>query len=378
MKSELFSVLPEIIFAEKDAGVIEAEIIKAYEEASGRKLYPADPVRLFLETITLLIVQQRNLIDFSAKQNLLAYAQTWGLDHLGAHLGVYRLQPQKALTTLAFKLSEAQALPCTIPQGTRATHDGEIFWATTTTAIIPPGEIEATATAECSIEGALGNGYLPGQIKKIVDPFPWLQSVKNVTLTAGGADAENDENFRERIQLAPEAFSNAGSKGAYRYWARTAHQNIIDVEVLGPPDTEPGNVELYPLLQGGELPSQEVLDLVDQTCNAEDIRPDTDYVHVLSPVSIKYDLRLTYWIERANSTQATAIQAACEQAISGWLSWQRARLGRDLNPDELIHRLKRVGIKRTEILSPVFTVLSPSQVAIPENIEITFGGLEDG
>ena len=36
------------------------------------------------------------------------------------------------------------------------------------------------------------------------------------------------------------------------------------------------------------------------------------------------------------------------------------------------------GAKRVEIASPAFAVLNYMQVAVPENIEIAYGGLEDG
>jgi phage-related baseplate assembly protein len=294
-------------------------------------------------------------------------------------LGVTRLPAQPALTTLKFTLSEPQIGTSMIPLGTRATPGGgDIVFATTEVAEVAEGETEIEVPAACLILGAAGNGFLAGQIRKIADPFPWQMSVENTTVTADGTDIENDENFRERIQIAPESFSVAGPRGAYEYWARTAHQSIIDVAVVGPPETEPGNVEIYPLLAGGELPSQEILDAVYDICDAEDIRPDTDHVFVLTPTPVSYDLQATYWIDRSRATQVTAIQQAVTLAAQAWISWQRSRLGRDVNPSELNHRLVAAGAKRVEITSPVFTVLTHSQVAVPDNIEITFGGLEDG
>lgn len=88
--------LPQISFAELATSDIESSVITAYEAIAGRKLYPGDPVRLFLEAIALLIVQQRALIDYSAKQNLLAYSTNSYLDHLGVLVGVPRLLPEKA------------------------------------------------------------------------------------------------------------------------------------------------------------------------------------------------------------------------------------------------------------------------------------------
>jgi phage-related baseplate assembly protein len=385
MKSDLFSYLPDITFAERDPAVIERELINGYENAyqmqygEERKLYPGDPIRLFLEAVAFELVHQRQIIDYTGKMNLLAYSETEPLDHLGAHLDVRRLPAQSALTTLQFTLSEPQVGVSIIPAGTRATPGGgDIVFATSGVIEIPEGETEAEITARCTIAGVVGNGFLPGQVKKIVDPFPWQLSVTNTTISAGGTDTESDENFRERIQIAPESFSVAGPRGAYESFARGAHQGIVDVSVVGPPETEPGHVEIYPLMKGGEIPPQEVLDAVDAICNAEDVRPDTDYVHVLPPAPVSYDLILTWWIDRSRATQAAAIQQAVSQAVQDWIRWQRSKLGRDINPSELNHRIIAAGAKRVEIASPAFAVISYSQVAVPGEVEVTFGGLEDG
>lgn len=376
--------LPTIQFAQKDTAVIEAEIIKRFEsawlEATGDSLtlYPGDPRRLLLLTVAEELVLQRYNIDFAAKQNLLAYAQGWYLDHLAVHVGVERLPAQPAKSTFEFTLSIAHAGVQIIPQGTRITPDGVLYFMTTEPGLVPIGEKKIQVPGECMVAGTQGNNYQPGQIKTLVDPLPWIQSVENITVSAGGADVEDDENLRERTQLAPESFSVAGPTGAYQFYAKGAHQGIVDVAVIGPPETEPGNVEIYPLMIGGEIPSQEILDAVLSICDAEDTRPDTDHVFVLPPEQIAYELNVTYWIDRARATQATSLQASIEKSIQLWVDWQRGALGRDINPSELNHRMVAAGAKRTEISSPSFTVLSAAQVGIPENITISFGGLEDG
>lgn len=379
MKSDLFPALADIVFAEKAADEIESEVITTYENIAGRTLAKGDPVRLFLEAIVLIIVQQRSLIDRAAKMNLLAYAEGDFLDHIGAMLGVIRLEASNAMTTLKFTLSEPQLSAVIIPEGIRASPGGgTILFATTESVEIPAGEKSVTVTAQCTLAGTQGNGYVSGQLKKLVDPFPYEMSVENVTESYGGSDIENDENFRERIQIAPESFSVAGPTGAYEYFARSAHQDIIDVAVVGPPDTEPGNVNIYPLMLNGDLPTQEILDTVYEVCNAEDKRPDTDFVHVLSPEAVYFELDVKYWIDRKRATQAAQIQVAVESAVNGWVTWQRSKLGRDLNPSELNHRMVAAGAKRTEIISPEFKVLTASQVAIMTLKTLTLGGLEDG
>lgn len=378
MNEDLFAGLPDILFAVKDAAEVEREIVRAYEQASGRSLAPGDPVRLFLLTIASVIVQQRALIDFTGKQNLLAYSSGGYLDHLGALLGVYRLPATAARTTLRFTLSAPQPGATIIPLGTRATPGGgDVYFSTTAPVSIAPGETVAEAEASCLTAGAAGNGYLPGQISKIVDPLPWVRMVENITTSAGGADTESDDSLRERIQIAPEKFSVAGPVGAYEYWAKTAHQGIIDVAVVGPPHTDPGDVEIIPLMTGGEIPTSEVIDLVYSVCNAEDVRPLTDNLTVAPPEPVEYALSIRYWVLRRNATRALAIQDAVQRAAEGWILWQRSKVGRDIVPSELVRRVQSAGAKRVEVISPEYADLSYKNLAVCSSVEIIFGGLED-
>lgn len=368
------ATLPDIDFATKDAGEVEAMILRAYEEASGRTLAPGDPVRLFLLTVAAVIVQQRVLIDWSAKQNLLAYSSGDYLDHLGALLGVSRLPAAPAMTTLRFTLSEAQAGAVLIPKGSRATSDGTLIFATTETATIAAGQLSADVGVVCTTAGDAGNGLLPGQIARFVDPLVWMKSVSNVTTSAGGSDREGDERLRERIRIAPESFSVAGSEGAYQYWARTAHQGIVDVSVHSP---SPGEVEIYPLMEGGAIPTSDILDLVDAVCSGETVRPLTDQVTVLAPSAESYDLSVTWWLVRERSVEATAVTAAVTEAVNGWVLWQKSALGRDINPSELTRRMVEAGAKRVAVASPSFTVLAHNEVGHAGTVTVTFGGVED-
>ncbi|MBQ9526535.1 MAG: baseplate J/gp47 family protein, partial [Fretibacterium sp.] len=160
-KSDLFPGLDDISFAETDPATIEREIITLYETLTGRSLAKGDPVRLFLESIALVIIQQRTLIDYTGKQNLLAYAEAEHLDHLSAYLGVTRLAASSAVTTLKFTLSEGQPAAVIIPAGTRASPGGgEILFATVEDHEIPAGETEALILAQCTTVGTAGNGFV--------------------------------------------------------------------------------------------------------------------------------------------------------------------------------------------------------------------------
>jgi phage-related baseplate assembly protein len=366
--------LPQIEFVSTDVEEIEANIITVYEGISGRKLAPGDPVRLFLQAIAAIIAQQRVLINYAAKQNLLAYAEGVYLDHHGAKFSVERLPAQPAKTTVRFTLSAPQPQDVIIPTGTRVTPDGKVFFVTTASITVPAGVTEVDVTAECTISGSIGNGWQPGQINTLVDPLPWVKSVSNITTSSGGVDEEDDDHYRERIHQAPESFSVAGPEEAYKYWAKTAHQSIIDVSVTSP---SPGVVEIRPLLEGGQIPGQEILDAVAEICSDKKRRPLTDHVIVLAPEIVNYNIQLTYWVSAENASIAASIQEAVTKAVEDYRVWQCSRLGRDINPSELIARVMKAGARRAEVTAPVFMQLEPTQVAVANTITINYGGLED-
>ncbi len=366
--------LADITFCDADEETVKAEIIKQYETVSGRELAAGDPVRLFLLAIANELIIQRNLINFTGKMNLLAYATGDYLDDIGVLLDVIRIPAAAAETTLTFTLS-TDGVGVVIPAGTRVTNKGEtVYFATDAALSIPAGETSGTVSASCTETGESGNGFAAGELNKIVDPVAYVDAVTNTTTTAGGADTEDDENFRERIHQAPEKFSNAGSYGAYEYWAKTANANISDVFVTSP---TPGEVNIYPLLDGGEIPEEEVLNDVYAVCNAEKIRPLTDKVTVLAPGIWDYDISVSYKIAKADAAQASVIQSAVNAAVEDYIAWQKAKLGRDLDPSKLCTLMVKAGAAKVDVTSPAITVIDNAKIATADKVSVTYQGVDD-
>lgn len=376
IKSDLFSSLPDINFAEKNPDIITSEVISTFENLSARSLAPGDPVRIFFDSVILAIIQLRNLIDKSAKMNLLAYASGDYLDHIGSLLGVSRLEASPASAMFQFSLSDSLNFNVLIPAGTKITPDGNIFFALDENISIPAGQLAANGKASCTTAGTAGNGFAFKQINKLVDIFPYELSCFNYTESAGGYDTENDENFRERIHIAPESFSNAGSKGAYLYFTKSANSSIIDAAILTPPETEPGHVNIYPLLYGGEIPSDEIISQVLNVVNADNIRPDTDFVSVLKPEIISYDINFNFWVDNNSWSNHENISLNVNDAVNNFISWQKSALGRHISPSKLTADIMNAGASHVEISSPSFRKLEKFQVAIANNISINFKGLD--
>lgn len=365
--------LPDIDFFEKDPEQILQEMIYHVSEKTGQTYQQADPRRKFIEGLAYFVSLERNRADYALKQTLLSYAADDALDHKGDDMDTPRLQATAAMTKIQFTLEQERTVPLTIPAGTLF-NVGETYFETTDTHVVDVGVNTYVVDAVCTETGTVGNGYLPGEITTLVDPLPYVQSVVNITETAGGTDIEQDDSYAERIHLAPERFSVAGPTEAYKYWARTASQDIIDVEVTSP---SPGIVHITILLTDGELPTQTHIDKVIEICSSLDIRPLTDNVTAGAPEIVSYTPTVKYWINRNDSTVLTSIQNQVNQAFNKYLLWQKSKLGRAINPSKLIKYLSDAGAYKIEIEGVNYTVLQKAQVAKDVNPTITFMGLID-
>ena len=370
--------LADVKFVDADPDEIMAALVADYLEITKRKtLAKGDPVRLFLLAVAESIVRLRNAINYTGKMNLLKYAEGDFLDHMGAFFDTPRLDAAAAATTIKITLSTARERGTVIPAGTRISNGDRLYFSLPEEAVIPAGETEILVPAECMETGETGNDYMPGEISTIVDPVPYVASMANTTKTEGGSERETDAHYRERIHEAPEKFSTAGPYGAYRYWAMSASALIADAQPYGPEDS-PGEVEIYVLLENGGIPGEEMLSKVlDAVADDEKgVRPFTDHVTAKPPDIVEYDLSLEYYM--LSGADATATEKAVEEAVDGYVLWQKAKLGRDINPDELVLRLKSInGVKRVNILSPVFTSLDERQVALAGSVQIRAMGSED-
>ena len=369
------SGLPSVSFAPQSAGETETAIITAYEAIAKATLQPGDPVRLFLESLAYVISVQNGLIDLAGKQNLLASARGGHLDHLGAPMGVVRIQPQPARTTVRFGLDEALAFDVPVPAGTRVTtQSGGVMFATLTDAVIPAGELSVEVAAKATEAGAVGNGLVPGQLCRLVDPIPYVTSVENADTTLSGCDEETDERFRERIRTAPESFSVAGPDKAYEARVRAVSGDITAVSVTSP---TPGVVDIRFVLTDGELPDEAMIEEVEHALTPKDVRPLTDKVLVGPPETVEYALAGKWFLSSSDTTLLASITKAVDAAVEGYRLWQRSKPGRDINPDELVARIRNAGAKRVELSTPVFRRLIETQIARETSVAMTFGGVED-
>lgn len=362
-------------FAPASTSDVEQEIISTYENLTGTTLYDGDPVRLFLCSLAYTIATQNNLINLAAQQNTLSYATEGHLDDVASLVSVTRLEAASATCYQSFSLAEPLAFNVVIPYGTRVTTaDSATVFATNAEAIITAGETSVTVMVTAETSGTAYNGLVAGQIQSLVDPIAYISATANTTTTSLGADIESDDSLRARAQIASESFSCAGPVGAYRARAMAAHQSIADVAVWSP---TAGTVDIRPILENGELPTDEILELVYEAVNADDVRPLTDTVTVNAPDIVEYSLTASWTLAKSKTSLYANIAETVATALETYRLWQRSAPGRDINPTKLISLMEQAGAQRV-VLGFDFVELESSEIARETEVVLTYLGSEEG
>ena len=374
--------LPDISFIDnKTIDQVRQEMVADYEsfisEATGQTvtLERSSVHRMELYAAAAQIYQAMQYIDRQGKQNILKYSYSDFLDNLAIFKGVTRNPATAATTTLRFTLSAERDTATGIPQGTRVSTAGSIYFATDVYAEIPAGSTTVDVPATCTVAGTDGNGFAAGELATIVDPIPYVASVTNTTATEGGAEIESDDDLAERVFLAPGAYSTAGPEDGYLYHAKAYSAAIGDVVATS--NQAAGTVDIVFIMADGSTPGEEMIEGLEGYLQGKTIRPMTDLVRVAAPQEVQYTINLTYYINRSDSAQAVTIQQEVAAAVEQYKTWQRA-IGRDINPSQLIRMVMDAGAKRVSVTAPAYTTVAATKVsALQGEATITYGGLED-
>lgn len=374
--------LPDISFIDnKTIDQVRQEMVADYEsfisEATGQTvtLERSSVHRMELYAAAAQIYQAMQYIDRQGKQSILKYSYSDFLDNLAIFKGVTRNPATPATTTLRFTLSAERDTATGIPQGTRVSTAGAIYFATDVYAEIPAGSTTVDVPATCTVAGTDGNGFAAGELATIVDPIPYVASVTNTTATEGGAEIESDDDLAERVFLAPGAYSTAGPEDGYLYHAKAYSAAIGDVVATS--NQAAGTVDIVFIMADGSTPGEEMIEGLEGYLQGKTIRPMTDLVRVAAPQEVTYTINLTYYINRSDSAKAVTIQAAVAQAVADYQTWQRA-IGRDINPSQLVHMVMDAGAKRVTVTAPTYTAVDATKVsALQGDAVISYGGLED-
>lgn len=363
------SNLSRPVFVERDPDILTQENVEKYETIVDKTLFPAQPERLMIDVMTYTEALLRQAVQETGEQNLVAYARDAALDQLGNNVGVQRLAAQPASCTVKITLTEALPYAHETAAGLKLqTIDNLFEFYTSESCFFNANETEATCEATCTTTGTDANGYLPGYLK-LAEAVDNIKEVTNITETSLGAAEEDDDTFRERIPKAMEAFSCAGPMEAYRYWAQSAHQSVVDVSVITP---SPGVVQIFPLTSSG-APSEKLLKLIAEAVDDQKRRPLTDKVEVLAPKAVHFTISAQVSIY--GGSDRDSILAAINQKISEYKQNLAKKMGKDVVPSQIIALLQVDGVYSVTIASPDLLIIDSQSYPVLDSWEVNIGSV---
>lgn len=181
---------------------------------------------------------------------------------------------------------------------------------------------------------------------------------------------EDDDPFRERIQLAYEGLTTAGPRNSYILHARNASGLVADATAESP---APCCVTVTVLgLEGEGVAPPELLATVAAALNDDDVRPVGDRVTVQSAQVIPYQINAILHMVSAGP-EADASLAEAKSRLAAWIN-PRKRLGIEVARSGVDAQVHIAGVSRVEL--PGWQDLAPTkaQAAFCTGFTVTLAG----
>lgn len=165
-------------------------------------------------------------------------------------------------------------------------------------------------------------------------------------------ELEGDAAFRERIQLSWAQLNTAGARNAYRFHAKSADTDVLDADAYGPEThNRPGYVDVYVLSRTGDgTAGQPLLDKVNRTLNADEIRPLTDYVTIKSATIANY--AVTAELEIPEGPDASTVLNNAIDVLRSYTTLSH-RIKTVVPLSAIYAALQQSGVVRVRLISPV-------------------------
>lgn len=349
------------------------EYMAAFSEISGESAVVDDEIRAVLYAAAQIIYQNAYVQNGKAKQNLLKYSSGSYLDNLGLTRGLNRKSSERAVVTIRFTLSAPREGAVAIPAGTRVTSSAaKIYFEVDEYTEISPGNTYADINCTAIEGGSNTNNFAIGELNVLADPIAYVGTVSNIDNPTGGADAETDDDYAQRIFDSRYLYTTAGAEGAYIYYTKEYSTLIDGVVVENPRDAE---IEIYITLKDGSTPTEGFLSAVTAYVADKKIRPLTDKVTVKAATEVDYTIDAEYSVYSSRASELTTIEDAVAAAVEKYKKWQSETVGRDINTQKLLSLMIEAGAATVNIKSPQNTKVERAQVAKCTETNIHYTGI---
>ena len=240
------------------------------------------------------------------------FPQTASGESLDLHAGQRGLTRKNAVPASgSLTFGRAQPLPydVPVPAGTVCSTTGEAGarFLTQEDAVLPAGGLSVTAAAKAQ-EGGRGTNAAPGTVTLMMTPPAGVETVTNEEAFSGGADAETDEELRQRLLQSYAVVPNGTNGEFYRDYVMK-FEGIQSVGVL-PRANGSGTVAVYAAAKGG-APAPELIDKIREELNR--LREINVDVTVSAPEIVKVPVSL--YLSPASGFTFQAARDRAEQAV---------------------------------------------------------------
>lgn len=209
----------------------------------------------------------------------------------------------------------------------------------------------------------------------------YYNSQVRLLVTAGNALAnpptldvfENDEEYRYRLSLQPEAYSVAGPRDAFVYHALTASGQVKDAAPVSPYG---GTTIVYVLSRLGDgTPSVALLNTVQAALNGETIRPLSEEVLVQAASIQSYNINIGLVMYPGAISEISVNHAIAQ--LTQYVAYFH-RLKGDINESAIKGKAYSAGVKRIVINAPLANIeCDSSQAPYCTSIVVNVVGVED-
>lgn len=291
-------------------------LVTGYPVIEGSFLHDAfSPVAAEIDTLT------DETLPAAMDAHMPDTAMATDLDRVAAAYGVTRKAAAAAVGEVTFTGTPGTVIGASVPVSTQA---GFVFLTNSQVTIPAGGAVNVTVTA--ALPGARGN-VGAGAVSMVPISLAGVDSVTNSLVMVGGADAESDTAFRERLLLKIQLPSASGIESDYVRWAREV-QGVDDARCVGL-WAGPGTVKVIIAGAGMQPADSETR----QRCAdyLETLRPIGAQITVASVVSVvvnvvaNVDLAAGYTLPGVTAAFSATVQAYFEDHafVSNYLSYAK-------------------------------------------------------
>lgn len=331
----------ELHYIEADSEALWLEMADAYAEQGGDLLYPGDEKEMLLRAVQAIGMNILMTVDNALRQDTLTYAVRDFLKEYGKKRNCIYMEATPATAEMTMILSQTNVQRI-LPEGTMLTADGKVIWETTEELVITGTAQTIVTRIQCMTAGETGNGLILGTQMQFTEGLDGLTSATITEAASGGTDAEDEEEYRERIRTYGLSTVTTGPEAQYESMAESVSNQILDARALNDGD---GEVGIYLITESGAS-TEAIYAAVEAKLNANDARPLTDHVTIYGATDKAYTLNVKVWYD----TGAELTQPVTD-TIEEYQKWQDNKIGRAFNPDKLTAMLYQSGCEKVQFIS---------------------------